>query len=258
MNSRVGFGRVRHRRFRPVEHEFTYGVAMLYLDLDELPELFDDRRLWSARRPALAWFRREDHLGDPAVPLDVAVRDLVEARAGVRPDGPIRLLTHLRYAGWVMNPVSFYWCFDAAGAEVVAVVAEITNTPWGERHCYVLPAADAERRGRRMRFRFPKDFHVSPFMGMAQDYDWRFVVPGDRLAVHMETREGGRRMLDATLGLSLVPVTGRSLARVLVRYPLLTARVTAAIYWQAFRLWRKGAPFFPHPRRRAVPAQEVS
>ena len=138
MNSCIYRGWVRHRRRTPVEHAFSYRMAMLYLDLAELPEVLDGRLLWSARRPSLAWFRRADYLGDTARPLDHEVRDLVEQRTGARPVGPIRLLTHLRYFGYVMNPVSFYYCFDAAGERVETVVAEITNTPWKERHSYVI------------------------------------------------------------------------------------------------------------------------
>lgn len=238
-------GAVRHRRFRPMEHSFRYGLYMTYLDLAELPALFRGRLLWSAERPALARFRREDHLGDPAVPLDEAVRALVEKESGLRPQGPIRLLTHLRYFGWVMNPVSFYYCWDRADARVEAIVAEVHNTPWGERHPYVLRAGGED--GEKLRFRFRKRFHVSPFLSMDYEYDWRFTEPGERLAVHMENRRGGAADFDATLTLERREITGRSLASALARHPWITAKVVAAIYWQALRLRAKGAPFFEHP-----------
>jgi DUF1365 family protein len=251
MESCLYTGTVRHRRLAPVENRFRYSIFMVSLDLAELDEVFRGRWLWSARRPALAWFRRKDHLGDPAVPLDVAVRDLVEERTGRRPDGPIRILTHLRYFGYVQNPVSFHFCFDRAGRRVETVVAEITNTPWGERHCYVLPRAESRGRGPVLRFVFPKDFHVSPFMGMDQVHDWRFFVGDDRLLVHMENFEGGKKVLDATLRLRRREITGPALARTLLRHPFMTLSVVAAIYFQAFRLWRKRMPFHPHPKKSA-------
>lgn len=224
---------------------------MAYLDLDELPGLFDGRWLWSARRPAVAWFRRKDYLGDPAVPLADAVRELVTERTGVRPGGPIRLLTHLRYFGYCFNPVSFYYCFDSSGERVVAVVAEVTNTPWGERHAYVMPVAQPENRGtaRVMRDRFEKRLHVSPLMGMDHVYDWRLTEPAERLLVHIESQAPtGERVFDATLSLHRRAITEWSLRRALVRHPLLTARIVARIYTHALRLKLRGATYFPHPK----------
>lgn len=252
MNSALYEGFVRHRRHAPVPHAFSYRLYMTWLDLAELPEVFRGRWLWSARRPALSWFRRADHLGDPSLPLDEAVRRLVAERTGVRPGGPIRLLTHLRTLGYVMNPVSFYYCYGPDGGALEAVVAEVSNTPWGERHCYVLDSRQSLGDERRLRWRFPKAFHVSPFMRMEQLYDWRFSPPGKRLSVHMENEEGGRRLFDATMVLSRRELSGGALASALVRHPWITAKVAGAIYWNAARLRLRGAPFFEHPRRRAA------
>lgn len=248
MNSALYEGSVRHRRLAPVGNEFRYRLFQVYLDLAELDTVFRGRWLWSTKSPNLAWFRREDHLGDPAQPLDASVRDLVEQKTGRRPAGPIRLLTHLRYFGYVMNPVSFYYCFDEAGEQVETIVAEIHNTPWGERHCYVLTAGANEGTAEKKLFRFAKRFHVSPFMGMNQTYGWRFTEPAENLAVHMENFERGGKLFDATLTLERKPITGPALARVLCAYPLMTVKVIAAIYWQALKLWLRGAPFHSHPK----------
>ncbi|MGA2320273.1 MAG: DUF1365 domain-containing protein [Solirubrobacteraceae bacterium] len=248
-------GSVRHRRHSDVEDEFRYPLFMAYLDLDELPALFDGRRLWSARHPAPAWFRRADYLGDPAAPLADAVRELVRERTGERPEGPIRLLTHLRYFGHSFNPVSFYYCHGAHDGRVAAVVAHVTNTPWGERHAYVMPVAGAADCGTvtLMRGRFEKQLHVSPLMGMDHVYDWRLTEPGEQLSVHIESRRraGGECVFDATLLLRRREMTPRALRRALVRYPFLTMRIMARIYTHALRLKLRGAAYHPHPRKRA-------
>lgn len=220
----------------------------MYLDLSELEEVFQGRWFWSTSRTAWARYRRDDHWGDPAVPLGVAIRDLVEARTGKRPVGPIRLLTQVRQFGYVMNPASFYYCFDATGRFVESVVAEVTNTPWAEQHCYVLPGSGVA--GSVLRCRHDKEFHVSPFMGMDLQYCWKLGIPGERLAIHIDNIERGCKLFDATLLLEGREITGGRLARLLVQYPVLTGRVFAAIYWQALRLWLKKCPFFPHPRHR--------
>jgi DUF1365 family protein len=250
MNSCLYQGTIRHRRTAPVGHTFRYRLFMVYLDLAELPELFDGRWFWSARRPAVAWFRRADYLGDPAIPLDRAVRDVVAERTGRRPEGPIRLLTHLRYFGLVMNPVSFYYCFDRSGQVVETIVAEITNTPWGERHTYVLGVDPADLGRSVLRFQLAKAFHVSPFLPMEQAYDWRFSPPGSRLVVHLSNLARRGKLFDATLALERQPITGRSLTTMLASHPWMTATVGLGIYWQALRLWLKGAPFHPHPATR--------
>jgi DUF1365 family protein len=246
VNSALYVGSLRHRRLAPRPHAFRYRLFMAYLDLAELDEVFRGRWLWSARRPALAWFRRADYLGDPARPLDDEVRERVWRETGARPRGPIRLLTHLRMFGHCFNPVSFYYCFDARGERVETVVAEITNTPWKERHAYVLPAGERQGSG-TMRFRFGKSFHVSPFMPMAQQYDWRFGTPGARLAVHMENHDARGKVFDATLALERREIGAAALAGALARHPFLTLKVVGAIHWQALRLWAKQVPFYAHP-----------
>lgn len=256
-NSGIYAGQVRHRRLQPVPHEFDYRMFMMYLDLDELPKLFRGRWLWSGRRAALARFRREDHMGPADIPLDKAVRDLVEQRTGQAPSGPIRLLTHLRYFGHVFNPVSFYYCFDKDDNFVETIVAEVNNTPWGEQHCYVLPQSENHGAGAHSRFFPEKVMHVSPFMEMDVDYDWRFRQPGESLTVHMKNSREGSKVFDATLVLQRQEIDGRSLAAVLLNFPLMTIKVVAAIHWQALKLWLKSVPVHDHPGKRMTALEDT-
>ncbi len=242
-------GTLAHRRRTPVSHAFHTPIVMAYLDLAELPAAFDAHPLWSTRRPAPVRFKRADMHGDPDVPLDDAVRATIAAATGSRPTGPIRLLTLLRHWGWCFNPISIYFVFDPTGTEVETVLAEVTNTPWHERHAYVLDAPDpatAETTG----IRFPKALHVSPFMDMDLDHVIRFGPPGgDQLSLDMDDLRHDDVVFEASLTLRRRPLDRRAMSAVLRQHPFPAHRVSAGIYRQALRLWRKGAPFRRHPFR---------
>jgi hypothetical protein len=248
--SAVYEGWVRHRRFEPVEHSFRYPLFLMYLDLDELPGVLDPFPLFSARRPAPAHFQRSNYMGDPDRPLAECVRDTVEADTGRRPAGPVCLLANLRYLGHIFNPVSFYYCFEQGGERVEAIVADVNNIPWGERHPYVL--ARGPRPGAVLSDELEKTLHVSPLMGMDQTYAFRAGEPGERLSVHIESRptEGEGKAFDATLSLRRHELSRARLAGMLARYPAMSLQVVAKIYAQSLRLKLKGARYFPHPEGR--------
>lgn len=240
-------GTVRHRRQDPVAHAFSYEVGMVLADLDELDAgVLEHPPLWSARRRAPGRIARADLLGDPMVPLDEAVRALVAERLGPRPTGPIAVLTIPRTLGRTFNPVSFYFCFAPDGERLEAIVADVENTPWNERHAYV---AACDPGARVQDVHLDKVFHVSPLMGMEQRYRFRLTAPGPTLSIHIESTAvaDGTRTFDATLNLRREELTARSLAALLARFPLQSARTGALIYGNALKLRLKGAPYFPHP-----------
>ena len=250
MNSCIYRGRVLHRRLRPVEHAFRYKLFMMYLDLDELPNVFKGRWCWSTRWPALAWFRRREHMGAADLPLGDAVRSWIRQQTGAEHQGPIRLLTHLRYFGYQMNPVSFFFCFDKQ-ENLKHIVAEVNNTPWGEQHCYLLQPQHFAPQESSVRQEMEKEFHVSPFMPMDMTYRWRVSDPGERLNIGISNFQDQQRMLSVAMSMEKQPLTARTLRGVLLRYPFMTTQVFAGIYWQAFRLWRKKVTFFAHPKKQS-------
>jgi uncharacterized protein len=228
-------GSIFHLRHEPRRH-FRHPLALAYLDLEELPALLDGRLVRPGR--GLVRFRRRDYLGDPQSDLDRAVRDLVERQIGHRPRGPVRLLTQLRSFGHCFNPVSLYYCFDESAARIEALVAEVTNTPWGERHAYVIPRGVG---------RFEKSLHVSPFLEMDHTYFCRSTLPARDLSVRIENTRQGTRVFQAALSLRRRDLTPRSMRQMTARYPAATLRVLALIYMHAVGLRLAGAPSFPHP-----------
>lgn len=272
-----------HWRNAPHRNQFTYKLFMLYLDLDELPTLFKRHWFWSVNGFNLAQFRRKDHLPGKAS-LKETVLDTVEKKQGFRPTGKVCLLTHLRYFGYVINPVSFYYCFDEDKPDPVAIVAEVTNVPWGEMHIYLLdarsqitnpstPLSDNDVSGNnspsgdlpnnhlrgsvlpsndlrdKYVFENDKEFHVSPFLPMDMRYFWCVSSPKNKLSINIKAKRQEQHVFTAQLSLEQQAITGRTLAKVLCSFPFMTVKVVLGIYYEALKLWLRKAPFYPHNKK---------
>ena len=257
--SAIYSGKIRHRRFTPKQHSFEYDVFMMYLDTNEIDTIFSLSPWWSLTYFAPVQFKRSDfhldaeHIFAKNYPsVDESVRNTIEASTGHRPQGPIRMLVNLRYWGFNMNPLSTYYCFDNTGEKVIAILAEVTNTPWNERHAYVLTGNDFSNK---QHIQFQKKFHVSPFNPMNMDYHWTSTTPDKTLALHLENWQDHRKVMDATLTLKREPINSTSMNKILIRFPWMTVKIISAIYWQALKLWWKGSPIFDHsePKEEAAP-----
>ena len=242
----VYVGTITHRRYAPRPHQFRYALFMSLIDIDRIDALMAVSALTSVNTWNLASFYDRDHIGDPALSLRERVRASAAAAGRSLPGGSIFLLTHLRYAGYVFNPISLYYCFDPSD-QLALVLADVRNT-YGGRRSYWLDPADGVRH--RFRAVTGKSLYVSPFMEMDLEYEFLLTPPGEDLVVHMNLSQTGTRdrVFDATLDLKRRPWNAAVLRRTLVAYPLMTARVIGGIHLEALRLRLKGVPEMPATR----------
>lgn len=240
-------GRIRHRRFRPKRHQFSYKLFMFCFDIGNLFNSFKGIKQFSVEKFNWFSFRRKNYLSHPEIPLDEYARQLVVAKFNTYPKGKIYLLTHLSCLGYCFNPISLYFIFDETTQQLDYLILEVTNTPWGEKHNYVLKSSD-KPENEVYQYHFQKELHVSPFMAMNYEYRFNLKLNKQKIIVHMENHVDGEKDFDATLMLKASAQKERSLKSVLRHYPLITYKVAAAIYWQALKLWMKGVPFHSHPK----------
>lgn len=263
--------RIRHRRHAPRPHAFSYDMGYLLLDVDQLDAVCARSPLWSRNRLNLISLHDADLLRpeaptcSAASPVRAALAAALRQQLGrdLGHEDQVLVLTLPRFLGYAFNPVSFYWVYSGGGREPACIAAHITNTPWDERHLYCFACDDATytpvRGAATHRFIFDKRFHVSPFMPMDLDYDWRFKLDGDGGAsvIHMQLKREGTLVFDATMRFRLREMPPREQHLYPLRHPLQSLKVVAAIYWQALRLWLKRIPFFTHPAK-AVTAGPTS
>ena len=239
-------GIIHHRRFTPFKHFFKYPIFMMYFDIAKIENLFNKTWFWNINKPSLVSFYRKDYHGNSNISLDESVRNTIYKKVGKKIDGPIRILAHLRYFGYCFNPVSFYYCFDKMDSNIELIMAEVTNTPWQERHSYII--SEKINNG-SLAAKLKKEFHVSPFWGMDHNYEWIFAQPKEKLYVNMKNFLNDNKVFDATLNLERLELNKKNLIKQLIRFPFITMNIVFRIHWQAAKLWIKRAPFFIHPKK---------
>ena len=233
---------VMHHRLAPKEHHFRYGIFQFCLDLDELDALSARHRLFHHNRPALYRFNDSDHLpAAEGLGTKAAILAWITSQGLSLPaDTRVLLLTHCRVFGYIFNPVSFYFCLDDRNRPFCAI-AEVGNT-FGELKPFLLGPEhfDGEDRFHRI---VPKYFYVSPFSALDLEFDFKLRVPGEQLDIHIDDREGDRPILLTALTGRRLPLTDANLARLTLKYPLITLRVITLIHWHALKLWWKNVPW---------------
>lgn len=250
MDSALYIGELRHRRFFPVKHFFTYPLFLTFLDIDRIADAMKISPFTSHNRFNWVSFFDADHFGDPLQSLRKRLEQDAAKEGIVLPDGQIFLLAHPRYFGYVFNPVSFFYCYNRAG-NLETILAEVNNT-FGESHNYWLDEKCSLRAANSKRYQAQKAFHVSPFLPMSLGYEFTFTNPGKRLTAHMAVNEGSRLQFDATMTMQRQPWNASCLHRTLLRHPWMTAKVIFQIHWQAVKLLLKRVPVFNHPARRSA------
>ena len=245
MDNFIYKGSIRHRRFTPFLNIFNYNTFMVFFDIRKIENIFNKSFLFSTNKFAIASYLRSDYHGDKGKSLDWSVRNTIKNETGIEINGPIRLLTHLRYFGYCFNPVSFYYCYNKNDTKLKMIMAEVTNTPWNERHCYFI----TNKKNKNFNQNHKKEFHVSPFWEMDHDYNWNFSIPDKSISIHMQNFKNSNRVFDATLSLkNRVKLTKTNLFFHSLRYPFITLMVFFRIHAQALKLWVKGATFYDHPK----------
>ena len=236
-------GYIRHRRYLPIEHEFSYQITMLMIDLDYVDDELNQPPFIRISGPAPGWFRRSDYVGDQTITIKQEIVARVRQESGLEVNGKVLLLTHLRYWGFIMNPIAIFYCYDDSG-KLIAAVLQVTNTPWKEKTTYVVPI---RWQGRNHLSKFDKQMHVSPFNPMDMHYLCRLQSPDRTLFFHLENHTSNECHTDATMVFERLPMTKPGLIGLCLRQPAMTLKVGLAIYWQALRLWLKGARIHDHP-----------
>lgn len=238
-------GEVMHARLKPFGHRFVYTVFSLLIDIDRLAEAGKASAIFSVNGPNLASFHESDHIERPGETVRQYVDRLLAGAGQIEPAARVLLLCYPRIFGYVFNPISVYFCYDATET-LTAVIYGVRNT-FGERHTYVAPIRNGELDAAGVRQDRTKIFHVSPFIDMGSRYHFRVLPPGKVVRLRIHETENGEPLLAATFIGNAKKLANTTLSACLLKIPFMTWKIMAGIHWEALKLWFKGARFHKSP-----------
>lgn len=242
MKSAIYTGEIAHQRYLPKAHRFRYPFFMWFVNLDELEDLPNLGWWFSVKHWAISRMRRTDYLGDPGLSLADAVRARLLELTGQPVKGKICGLMNMRSLGLYFSPVNFYYGFDEDGC-FTHFLAEVANTPWNERHHYAHHTAGGQHQWTQA-----KEFQVSPFNSLQQQYRWQIDPPGATVGVAIAVSDSRGQIFQARLQLQRKELTAATVRRLLLKKPIMTAFIIGGIYYQALKIYLKGIPYVPYKK----------
>jgi hypothetical protein len=235
-------GEVGHKRYLPKVHGFDYQVHYFWLDLELLDQIPLQGWLWSQAPFAAYSYRRTDYLPG-AECLTEAVRQKVRELGCTDAVERVCMMSPMANWGYYFSPLTLYYCFDEA-RQLIALLAEVSNTPWNERHYYLVPVGNAEKS----HYQHDKAFHVSPFNPMDMQYHWTVTANSEKLELGITNVKDGDKVFSAWFKLLLQPFESKALKALLIRRPWQNVQVMSRIYWHALKLLLKAVPVYGHPK----------
>lgn len=253
LNSCIYKGEVFHQRFSPRAHKFSYRIFFLAIDLDELPILNKVGRYFKSDQFAPLRFFAPDYLDNKSEVSKQDVWDKVIELGGKQQSGRVVFIGQMRCFGLYFSPINTYYCYDQHN-NLVYLLAEVSNTPWNERHYYLIDMGEKTE--------CEKSFHVSPFMDLAMKYQWRIKAPKEKLTLSIENFESTpaaprvgvesnapKKLFIASIAMKRQEFTNKNLLKNLLAIPMMTAKTVLGIYWQAMKLYLKGVPYIAHSKK---------